>query len=116
VALESINAIVALCFQGKRQITLFLLRTLFCMLLILILILIFLVLFLFLCRRDSLITHRAFCDALTEESARAQTLATTGNEGNGCNVKSVVASPPPPPLTPSTSVVSPGLSVQSSGN
>ncbi|XP_061961203.1 zinc finger protein GAI-ASSOCIATED FACTOR 1-like [Populus nigra] len=65
-------------------------------------------------RRDSLITHRAFCDALTEESARAQTLATTGNEGNGCNVKCVVASPPPPPLTPTTSVVSPGLSVQSS--
>lgn len=25
------------------------------------------------CRRDSFITHRAFCDALAEESARAQT-------------------------------------------
>ncbi|KAJ6973659.1 hypothetical protein NC653_033866 [Populus alba x Populus x berolinensis] len=76
VAPESINAIVALCFQGGIVL--------------------------------------AFCDALTEESARAQTLAITGDEGNGCSVKCVVASPPPPPLTPSTSVVSPGLSVQSS--
>ncbi|KAF2299907.1 hypothetical protein GH714_005919 [Hevea brasiliensis] len=64
-------------------------------------------------RRDSFITHRAFCDALAEESARAQTVTTMGKEGN-TNVKSVVASPPPPPLTPSTTVVSPGLSVQSS--
>ncbi|KAJ6343130.1 hypothetical protein OIU76_004964 [Salix suchowensis] len=53
-------------------------------------------------RRDSFITHRAFCDALT------------GKEGDGYNIKCVVTSPPPPPLTPSTSVVSPGLSVQSS--
>lgn len=66
-------------------------------------------------RRDSFITHRAFCDALAEESARAQTLAIMGKEGD-INVKSAVASPPPPPLTPSTTVVSPGLSVQSSGN
>lgn len=65
-------------------------------------------------RRDSFVTHRAFCDALAEESARAQTLAIMGKEGNGCDIKRVVASPPPPPLTPSTSVVSPGLSVQSS--
>ncbi|KDP38479.1 hypothetical protein JCGZ_04404 [Jatropha curcas] len=64
-------------------------------------------------RRDSFITHRAFCDALAEESARAQTLTIIGKEGN-TNMKSVVASPPPPPLTPSTTVVSPGLSVQSS--
>uniref|UniRef100_A0A6N2KD70 C2H2-type domain-containing protein n=1 Tax=Salix viminalis TaxID=40686 RepID=A0A6N2KD70_SALVM len=53
-------------------------------------------------RRDSFITHRAFCDALT------------GKEGDGYDIKCVVTSPPPPPLTPSTSVVSPGLSVQSS--
>lgn len=32
------------------------------------------------------------------------------------NAKTLVASPPPPPHTPSTSVVSPGLSIQSSGN
>jgi hypothetical protein len=72
--------------------------------------------FVLLYRRDSFVTHRAFCDALAEESARAQTLAIMGREGNGCDIKRVGASPPPPPLTPSTSVVSPGLSVQSSGN
>ncbi|XVE94745.1 hypothetical protein REPUB_Repub02eG0035500 [Reevesia pubescens] len=76
-------------------------------------------------RRDSFITHRAFCDALAEESARAQTLAIANTEVNGNgngNGKSMVeggtavaTSPPPQPLTPSTtSVVSPGLSVQSS--
>ncbi|EEF52543.1 zinc finger protein GAI-ASSOCIATED FACTOR 1 [Ricinus communis] len=68
-------------------------------------------------RRDSFITHRAFCDALAEESARAQTLTFMDKEGsNNTNMKSVVAvaSPPPPPLTPSTTVVSPGVSAQSS--
>lgn len=68
-------------------------------------------------RRDSFITHRAFCDALAEESARAHAFTVGGPEGNGTvstNVSAVVASPPPPPLTPSTSVVSPALSIQSS--
>ncbi|EOY14712.1 hypothetical protein QUC31_000179 [Theobroma cacao] len=78
-------------------------------------------------RRDSFITHRAFCDALAEESARAQTLAIANTEGNvnvsgngNGNGKTMVGgaaatSPPPQPLTPSTaSVVSPGLSIQSS--
>ncbi|XP_065881362.1 zinc finger protein GAI-ASSOCIATED FACTOR 1-like [Euphorbia lathyris] len=67
-------------------------------------------------RRDSFITHRAFCDALAEESARAQTFTISGKEENADIVKNAVAvaSPPPPPLTPSTTVVSPGLSVQSS--
>ncbi|PON40464.1 TFIIH C1-like domain containing protein [Parasponia andersonii] len=65
-------------------------------------------------RRDSFITHRAFCDALAEESARShQTLAISSEAGNP-NAKVVVASPPPPPLTPSTTVVSPALSIQSS--
>lgn len=61
-------------------------------------------------RRDSFITHRAFCDALAEESAKVQT--TAGQP----EAKPVVASPPPPPLTPSTTVVSPALSIQSSGS
>ncbi|XP_062101110.1 zinc finger protein GAI-ASSOCIATED FACTOR 1-like [Humulus lupulus] len=64
-------------------------------------------------RRDSFITHRAFCDALAEESARSQTLAISSDAGNS-NVKVAVASPPPPPLTPSASVMSPSLSIQSS--
>ncbi|KAL5777969.1 hypothetical protein ACOSP7_010895 [Xanthoceras sorbifolium] len=67
-------------------------------------------------RRDSFITHRAFCDALAEESARTQTLAIAGAEvSKQTNGKIVlVSSPPPPPLTPSTGVVSPSLSIQSS--
>ncbi|XWS14601.1 hypothetical protein CRYUN_Cryun35bG0023600 [Craigia yunnanensis] len=79
-------------------------------------------------RKDSFITHRAFCDALAEESARAQTLAIPNTEGNvnvngngNGNEKSIVGggaaatSPPRQPLTPSTTgVVSPGLSFQSS--
>ncbi|CAL0319008.1 unnamed protein product [Lupinus luteus] len=62
----------------------------------------------FFSRRDSFVTHRAFCDALAEE-ARSQTLTAVSKDG-------VVASssPPPPPLTPSTSVLSPTLSIQSS--
>ncbi|KAF4357303.1 hypothetical protein F8388_002811 [Cannabis sativa] len=64
-------------------------------------------------RRDSFITHRAFCDALAEESARSQALEISSEAGNS-NVKTAVASPPPPPLTPSVSVVSPALSIQSS--
>ncbi|CAL0327030.1 unnamed protein product [Lupinus luteus] len=55
----------------------------------------------FFSRRDSFLTHRAFCDALAEE-ARAQTLTVAS------------PSPPPPPLTPSTTVISPTLSIQSS--
>ncbi|CAN1126942.1 Zinc finger protein GAI-ASSOCIATED FACTOR 1 [Linum perenne] len=62
-------------------------------------------------RRDSFITHRAFCDALAEESIRAQTLITAASNSKMAPV--VASSPPPPPLTPSTTVVSPGNSVQS---
>ncbi|KAF5739396.1 protein indeterminate-domain 2-like [Tripterygium wilfordii] len=68
-------------------------------------------------RRDNFITHRAFCDALAQESAREQALSvsvTEGNVGASANAKRVVTSPPPPPHTPSTTVVSPGVSVQSS--
>ncbi|XP_027355987.1 zinc finger protein ENHYDROUS-like isoform X2 [Abrus precatorius] len=54
-------------------------------------------------RRDSFITHRAFCDVLAKESARAHVQAQVG-----------ASSPPTPPLTPSTTVVSPTLSIQSS--
>ncbi|OWM80826.1 zinc finger protein GAI-ASSOCIATED FACTOR 1-like isoform X2 [Punica granatum] len=67
-------------------------------------------------RRDSFITHRAFCDALAEESSRAQNMVQPLPEGNLNRAKAAsnVASPPPPPLTPSTTVVSPVLSIQSS--
>ncbi|XWS25735.1 hypothetical protein CRYUN_Cryun27aG0093000 [Craigia yunnanensis] len=67
-------------------------------------------------RKDSFVTHRAFCDALAEESARAQTLAIANTEGNvnvngNGNGKSMVGggtaatSPPPQPLTSSTTSV-----------
>ncbi|KAG8389947.1 hypothetical protein BUALT_Bualt01G0033400 [Buddleja alternifolia] len=62
-------------------------------------------------RRDSFVTHRAFCDALAQESERS----------SGGDLKVQVDAPPPaasspphPPLTPSTGVLSPVLSVQSS--
>ncbi|KAL0438572.1 UNVERIFIED_CONTAM: Zinc finger protein ENHYDROUS [Sesamum latifolium] len=70
-------------------------------------------------QRDSFITHRAFCDALAQESARSQppVLPTSGGD---MKVKVVeppppaASSPPPPPLTPSTAVWSPVLSIRSS--
>ncbi|CAL1384234.1 unnamed protein product [Linum trigynum] len=75
-------------------------------------------------RRDSFITHRAFCDALAEETIRTTNVQTVKNNlpANGDEKTAAaaavvavrVASPPPPPLTPSTSVVSPGNSIQSS--
>ncbi|XP_040999587.1 zinc finger protein GAI-ASSOCIATED FACTOR 1-like [Juglans microcarpa x Juglans regia] len=52
-------------------------------------------------RRDSFITHRAFCDALAEESARAQTqpLANPTSEPNS-NAKAVDSPAPPPAPAP----------------
>lgn len=68
-------------------------------------------------RRDSFITHRAFCDALAQESAKSQSLTITNEEGT-LKVQAATttpsSSPPPHPLTPSTGVVSPVLSIQSS--
>ncbi|XP_071711219.1 zinc finger protein GAI-ASSOCIATED FACTOR 1-like [Rutidosis leptorrhynchoides] len=65
-------------------------------------------------RRDSFITHRAFCDALAQESARSQ--IQNVNETEILEVVDVApsCSPPPPPLTPSTDVLSPVQSVHSS--
>ncbi|KAL0351892.1 UNVERIFIED_CONTAM: Zinc finger protein ENHYDROUS [Sesamum calycinum] len=70
-------------------------------------------------RRDSFITHRAFCDALAQESARSQPplLPTSGGDMKVKVVEPpppVASSPPPPPLTPSTAVWSPVLSIRSS--
>ncbi|PWA92739.1 zinc finger, C2H2-like, Zinc finger, double-stranded RNA binding protein [Artemisia annua] len=58
-------------------------------------------------RRDSFITHRAFCDALAQESVRSQPQVET-------SVAPLTSSPPPQPLTPSTGVLSPVQSVHSS--
>ncbi|TKY55805.1 indeterminate-domain 1 [Spatholobus suberectus] len=57
-------------------------------------------------RRDSFITHRAFCDALAEESARSQTVVKANSE----NDSKVLAGDSPP--TPTTSVMSSGLQTQ----
>ncbi|KAK4481464.1 hypothetical protein RD792_012363 [Penstemon davidsonii] len=56
-------------------------------------------------RRDSFITHRAFCDALGQETARSSQPPADQVAGSP---------PPPPPLTPSAGVLSPVLSIQSS--
>lgn len=78
-------------------------------------------------RRDSFITHRAFCDALAQESARSQTrslpISNSNHHSHAQEIEKVEAaaavlspscSPPPPPLTPSTGVLSPVQSVHSS--
>ncbi|CAJ1973322.1 unnamed protein product [Sphenostylis stenocarpa] len=69
-------------------------------------------------RRDSFITHRAFCDVLAQESARtqvqAQAQAQTQTQNGSTSDVDAASSPPAPPLTPSASVVSPTLSIQSS--
>ncbi|WCJ30952.1 C2H2-like zinc finger protein [Euphorbia peplus] len=73
-------------------------------------------------RRDSFITHRAFCDALAEESSRAQVPGGNSKKPES-EAKSKADPPPPPPaLPPPTSAplatapaaASPGLS-QSTG-
>ncbi|XP_038719643.1 zinc finger protein GAI-ASSOCIATED FACTOR 1-like isoform X2 [Tripterygium wilfordii] len=62
-------------------------------------------------RRDSFITHRAFCDALTEESARAQTHPQSRNNQNRAppvnlnpepEPEAKVAESPPLPSVPAT--------------
>ncbi|KAK6115825.1 hypothetical protein DH2020_008094 [Rehmannia glutinosa] len=65
-------------------------------------------------RRDSFITHRAFCDALAQETGRPQPPPAKVRVVPP-PTHAVASSPPPPPLTPSTGVLSPVLSVQSSG-
>ncbi|XP_023538335.1 protein indeterminate-domain 1-like [Cucurbita pepo subsp. pepo] len=57
-------------------------------------------------RRDSFITHRAFCDALVFASTNSNAMVPAA--------AAVGSSPPAPPLTPSTTVLSPALSIQSS--
>lgn len=71
------------------------------------------------CRRDSFITHRAFCDALAQETAKTQP-SVTDEDDNAVKAGELPPPPPPqsspqPPHTPSTSVLSPVLSIQSSG-
>lgn len=48
-----------------------------------------------LCRRDSFITHRAFCDALAEESAKVITANPLVNQHS-----LLFPAPPPPPINP----------------
>ncbi|GFP84442.1 protein indeterminate-domain 1 [Phtheirospermum japonicum] len=61
-------------------------------------------------RRDSFITHRAFCDALAEESAKAQTnesplTVAEAVESSSLSPPPAAAAPPPPPV-PTTAVSS----------
>ncbi|KAF8405188.1 hypothetical protein HHK36_010088 [Tetracentron sinense] len=63
-------------------------------------------------RRDSFITHRAFCDALAEESARAQTAVNSNAEEDTKLQIVATSSPPPPPPPPSTAAISAVLPIQ----
>ncbi|GAB4847114.1 hypothetical protein Ancab_026124 [Ancistrocladus abbreviatus] len=77
-------------------------------------------------RRDSFITHRAFCDALAEESARTHTVLSPTPTPKQPKAQTAATSlplplppppPPPPPPQPapsSTAVVSPVLPIQTS--
>ncbi|CAK9150730.1 unnamed protein product [Ilex paraguariensis] len=76
-------------------------------------------------RRDSFITHRAFCDALAEEAARAQPVVAPPTADEDPKQQAVAPPPPPPPPPPpqpsappqeipqSTAVISSDLSIQS---
>ncbi|RDX67228.1 Protein indeterminate-domain 1, partial [Mucuna pruriens] len=72
-------------------------------------------------RRDSFITHRAFCDALAEESARStpQTVVKASSEseskavtGDSSPPPPAVVAPPPPVSSQSNSVVVPSPALQ----
>ncbi|GMH06477.1 hypothetical protein Nepgr_008317 [Nepenthes gracilis] len=74
-------------------------------------------------RRDSFITHRAFCDALAEESARAHKVQAPPEDNTDADTKSptaAVSSPPsqlpspPTPAPPSTAVALPIMPIQTS--
>lgn len=76
-------------------------------------------------RRDSFITHRAFCDALAEESVRTQTVAKPNSEEEPQIQNTTSPPPPPPPQAPlpqpaapeapqSSSVISSVLPIQDS--
>ncbi|CAA0831573.1 Protein indeterminate-domain 1 [Striga hermonthica] len=69
-------------------------------------------------RRDSFITHRAFCDALAQSSlSRPPPPPIAGGDSKApaeVPPDEAASSPPPPPLTPQTEVLSPVLSVHSS--
>ncbi|KAK1405706.1 Zinc finger, C2H2-like, Zinc finger, double-stranded RNA binding protein [Heracleum sosnowskyi] len=71
-------------------------------------------------RRDSFITHRAFCDILAQEAAKSQP-AEIGEDDDALKDEAgPLLDPPPlpssplPPNTPTTGVLSPVLSIQSS--
>ncbi|XP_060191347.1 zinc finger protein ENHYDROUS-like [Lycium barbarum] len=51
-------------------------------------------------RRDSFITHRAFCDVLAKDGEKAQNAVTTPIADEDCKVQAVVSSTPPPPTPP----------------
>ncbi|XP_042492081.1 zinc finger protein GAI-ASSOCIATED FACTOR 1-like [Macadamia integrifolia] len=68
-------------------------------------------------RRDSFITHRAFCDALAEESAKAHPVVNSNSEDDSKSQIVVASLPPPPPAAPppSSTVVSEVLQIQNPG-
>ncbi|KAL2333688.1 hypothetical protein Fmac_014901 [Flemingia macrophylla] len=67
-------------------------------------------------RRDSFISHRAFCDALAEESARSHTVVKANSE-NDSKVLTRDSPPPPPPpeaaVTTAAPVVASAVTAQS---
>ncbi|XP_050206687.1 zinc finger protein GAI-ASSOCIATED FACTOR 1-like [Mercurialis annua] len=64
-------------------------------------------------RRDSFITHRAFCDALAEESARGE--PTVAANSNPESKKKLLVDPPPPQQSPPPPPPAPPALSQSAG-
>lgn len=54
----------------------------------------------FICRRDSFITHRAFCNALTEENNKLKQGILNNNNNNNDNIEptSIISTPKLPPF------------------
>ncbi|XP_027368177.1 zinc finger protein GAI-ASSOCIATED FACTOR 1-like [Abrus precatorius] len=69
----------------------------------------------FFSRRDKFIMHKAFCDALANEGALPTIGGGDESEERNSNSKRNVPLASSPPLTPSMSLVSAAMSVQSSG-
>ena len=53
------------------------------------------------CRKDSFITHRAFCDALAEENAKAQPQTLAAVKPNSEPDTKIIAANSSPPVAPS---------------
>lgn len=60
-------------------------------------------------RRDSFITHRAFCDALAAETGKQQPVIDTSSLGEDLMPQNVDSLPPSPPTLPTSTTENPAV-------